>query len=225
MFAFSHGCAKVPLIAGLALLASARLEPVLAVDERPKPKVVEELPADFEIIDAVLAKRAPELGLTLRRQLAVAISDEARKAGYDPLLILAIIDVESDFEEEAISPKGARGLMQIKPSTLYFLAQREGLRLTREEVEADVALCVRLGIRYLRQLHDRFGSLDLALMAYNAGPSRIRQAMREKELEPFLRYVHRVRRDFRRFREGVGFGGDWVLAQRAGEGMRSVQDR
>ena len=45
---------------------------------------------------------------------------------FHPLLILAIIDVESDFEEAAISNKGARGLMQIKPSTLHFLAVMGG---------------------------------------------------------------------------------------------------
>ncbi|HZH02913.1 MAG TPA: lytic transglycosylase domain-containing protein [Myxococcaceae bacterium] len=166
------------------------------------------------IIESVLIQRAPELGLTLRRQVALAISEEASKAGYDPLLIVALIDVESDFQEDAVSEKGARGLMQIRPSTLHFLARREGLRLSRDEVAADPALCVRLGIRYLRDLNDRLGHLDLALMAYNAGPSRIRQAMREGGLEPFLRYPRLVRRDFRRFREGQGLGGDWAWAQR-----------
>ena len=119
--------------------------------------VAEPTSQDAALIDAVLAKRAPTLGLTLRRQLGQAIAEEARQTGYDPLLILAIIDVESDFEEEAVSEKGARGLMQIKPSTLHFLAEKQGLRLSREEVAADPALCVRLGIRYLRDLQDRFG--------------------------------------------------------------------
>ncbi|MBX5480924.1 MAG: lytic transglycosylase domain-containing protein [Myxococcaceae bacterium] len=170
--------------------------------------------ADFALIDEVLQKRAPNLGLTLRRQLGVAIADEARQAGYDPLLILAIIDVESDFLEDAVSNKGARGLMQIKPSTLYFLAQREGLKLSREEVASDPALCVRLGIRYLRWLNDRFKDLDLTLMAYNAGPARIRQAMRDRNLEPFRRYPHLVRRDYWRFRRGQGLEGDWAFALR-----------
>lgn len=211
-------CGRLPLIAAFALIASARLGPVLAPPEGPSvadAASLEQLPEDFPIIDAVLAKRAPELGLTLRRKLAVAIADEAERAGYDPLLILAIIDVESDFEEGAVSSRGARGLMQIQPSTLYFLAQKEGLRLSREEVAMDAALCVRLGIRYLRSLHDRFGDLDHALMAYNAGPAKLRAARRAKKLEPFLRYPRLVRRDFRRLREGEGLGGDWTLALRA----------
>jgi soluble lytic murein transglycosylase len=202
----------------MALVVSARIIPVLSAQaSTPVVPVVLAEPTshDAALIDTVLAKRAPDLGLTLRRQLGQAIAEEAKKTGYDPLLILALIDVESDFEEEAISMKGARGLMQIKPSTLHFLAGKEGLRLSREEVAADPALCVRLGIRYLRNLQDRFGGdLDLALMAYNAGPTRIRKAMKEGELDTFRRYPRLVRRDFRRFREGQGLGGDWALAQR-----------
>lgn len=212
----SRGCGKLPLLGALMLVASARLVPVLAAArERPVVRSVA-VPADpdVETIDSVLAKRKPGLGLTLRRQVGVAITEEARKAGYDPLLILAIIDVESDFEESAISGRGARGLMQIQPATLHFLAQREGLRLTGEEIASDPALRVRLGIRYLRQLHDRFGDLDLALMAYNAGPARIRQAMKGKYLDAFRRYPRLVQRDFKRFREGMGLGGDWTLAWR-----------
>jgi soluble lytic murein transglycosylase len=159
------GCGKLPLVAGAALVLSARAVPLLAPP--PPPPVADAAPhqggsPDAALIDAVLTKRAPDLGLTLRRQLVHAIAEEAGRAGYDPLLILAIIDVESDFAEEAVSEKGARGLMQIKPSTLHFLAEKEGLRLSREEVASDPSLGVRLGIRYLRTLHDRFGDLDLA---------------------------------------------------------------
>nr|WP_245919328.1 lytic transglycosylase domain-containing protein [Melittangium boletus] len=209
----------MPLVAGVALVLSARAVPLFAPPELPRlaePSRFEEASPDATLIDAVLAKRAPELGLTLRRQIVQAIAEEAGRAGYDPLLILALIDVESDFAEEAISEKGARGLMQIKPSTLHFLAEKEGLRLSREEVAADPALGVRLGIRYLRALNERFGDLDLALMAYNAGPTRIWQAKKAGELDTFRRYPRLVRRDFKRFREGEGLGGDWALAQREG---------
>ncbi len=215
--ALAQGCGKIPLLAALLLIASAQLTPVLGP---PAPPTVEEmvgpqLPADFAIIDSVLAKRAPELGLTLRNQLAMAIAEEAERASYDPLLILAVIDVESDFEESAVSEKGARGLMQIQPTTLYFLAEKHGLKLSREELAGDPILCVRLGIRYLRTLQNSFGgSLEFALMAYNAGPTRIRTALREQGLEPFRRYPQLVRRDFRRFRRGAGLEGDWALALR-----------
>ncbi len=209
------GCGKLPLIGAFVLIGAARLAPVVAqTAPAPEPTAISaRASTDLELIETVLAKRSPDFGLTLRRQVARAVAEEARRAGYDPLLILAIIDVESDFETQAVSEKGARGLMQIQPTTLHFLAEREGLRLTREEVFADPALCVRLGIRYLRQLHDRFHDLDLALMAYNAGPTKLRRFMKERDLDPFRRYPQLVRRDYRRFREGEGLGGDWALAQ------------
>jgi hypothetical protein len=217
LFSIPQGCGKLPLFAALGLVAFARFGPVLADDPPPRPTIaLPERPPDFEIIDSVLARRAPDLGLTLRTQVADAIADEAVRAGYDPLLILAIIDVESDFVEGAVSPKGARGLMQIQPSTLHFLSAKMGLRLSREEVASDPALCVRLGIRYLRALQDKFGSLDLALMAYNAGPAKIRRAMKKpKDLEVFSKYPRLVRSDFRRFRQHEGLDGDWALARRA----------
>lgn len=213
--ALSNGCGMLPLVAALALVAAARLGPAPAPPPAPRPAAAV-LPADFPVIDQVLAKQAPGLGITLRQQLAVAIAEESKKAGYDPLLVLAVIDVESDFEEEAVSPVGARGLMRIMPSTLYFLAQKEGLRLSRDEVAADPALCVRLGVRYLKYLQGHFrGDLDLALMAYNAGPTRVAQAARDRELDRFRGYPALVKRDFKRFREGVGLGGDWTLASRS----------
>lgn len=187
----------------------------------PSPKwlepigVREVLPPDFGAIDEVLARRAPGLGLILRKQLAIAIAEEAQRAGYDPLLILALIDVESDFQEEAVSPIGAKGLMQIRPSTLYFLAEKEGIRLSREEIAKDPTLCVRLGVRYLRSLHNQFGKLDLALMGYNMGPTKLRGQLKLKDLERFRGYPQAVQREYTTLRQqGGGLGGDWTLAAR-----------
>lgn len=170
---------------------------------------------DSERIDAVLARRGPGLGLRLREQLTGAIAEESTAAGFDPLLVLAIIDVESDFRDAAVSNMGARGLMQIQPVTLQFIAQREGIKLTAKEIEADPALRVRLGIRYLKYLSSRFGNdLDLALMAYNAGPTRVYLAARQRELEQFRGYVRAVRREFALLKQEHGEAGDWAFAAR-----------
>jgi soluble lytic murein transglycosylase-like protein len=216
LYALSSHCAVLPLVAALLLLGAARVEGVVRGPPSPPGVVVAAYAApDQALIDSVLAKRAPELGLTLRSQVGRAIAEEALRAGYDPLLVLALIDVESEFDEGAVSARGARGLMQIRPSTLQFIVEHEGLRLSPEEVAADPALCVRLGIRYLRSLQDRFGGdLELALMAYNGGPDRIRQALRARELEAYRFYPRRVKRQFVRFRTGEGLAGDWALAQR-----------
>jgi soluble lytic murein transglycosylase-like protein len=172
-------------------------------------------PPEADRIDAVLARRGPGLGLRLREQLAHAIAEESRAAGFDPLLVLAIIQVESEFIETAVSNMNARGLMQIQPVTLQFIAQREGIRLTPKEIESDPALRVRLGIRYLKYLASRFGNdLDLALMAYNAGPTRVYMAMKARELEPFRNYVRAVRREYAGLKLEHGESGDWAFAAR-----------
>jgi len=218
LHALSSHCAVLPLVAAALLLGAARIEGTVQGGQKPavEPAVAVVQPdPDVGLIDSVLTKRAPELGLVLRAQVSRAIHEEARRAGYDPLLILAIIDVESDFDVDAVSSRGARGLMQIQPVTLHWFAEKQGLRLTKEEMAADPALCVRLGIRYLRALQDRFGGdLSMALMAYNAGPDRIRQAIRERALDPYRFYPRRVKRDFERFRTGAGLGGDWAYAVR-----------
>jgi soluble lytic murein transglycosylase len=190
---------------------------------QPAPAVVRFEPVGVQIvrnpdsdrIDAVLARRGPGLGLRLRKQLAMAIADEAHIASFDPLLILAIIDVESEFRESAVSNMGARGLMQIQPVTLQYVSHREGIKLTTTEIETDPALRVRLGIRYLKYLSLRFGNdLDLALMAYNAGPTRVQLAARQGDLEHFRNYVRAVRREYAGLKREHGEAGDWAFAAR-----------
>lgn len=218
LHALSSHCAVLPLVAAVFLLGAARIEGTLqghATRPLEAARGVVQPDPDLTLLDSVLAKKAPELGLELRVQVSRAIAEEARRAGYDPLLILAIIDVESEFDVDAVSSQGARGLMQIQPATLHWFAEKQGLRLSREEMAADPALCVRLGIRYLRSLQDRFGGdLTMALMAYNAGPDRVRQAIRERSLDQYRFYPRRVKRDFERFRTGEGLGADWAFAQR-----------
>ena len=83
--------------------------------------------------------------------------------GVDPALLAAVAKVESGFDSSAVSPAGATGLMQFMPATAADLGVDP----------ADPASAVDGAARYLRRLTDRFGSTDLALAAYNAGPGTV----------------------------------------------------
>ena len=93
------------------------------------------------------------------------IVDSSRRYGIDPLLIYSQMHQESTFKSRAISPKGARGLMQLMPGT----ARRFGV-----ENIFDVKQNIEGGVKYMRWLLDTFnGDLNLALAGYNAGEGAV----------------------------------------------------
>ncbi len=101
--------------------------------------------------------------------LAVSIYDIAIAEGIDPKVAFALVGVESDFTQRAISPVGAIGLAQLMPETASWL--QPGIR-TDALFDRDTNL--RLGFRYLRMLITQYkGDLQLALLAYNRGPARV----------------------------------------------------
>jgi len=151
-------------------------------------------------LSTILAVRMPDLPEDDRLRLATAIAEEAAAARLDPLFVLAVIEVESGFDAEAVSNRGAQGLMQLKPSTLRGEAERS--RLTLDD-PGDPVINVRAGIRYYRRLLDAFRqNHDLALMAYNAGPQRISRLIREEGGVPdrYRGYARRVNAELRRLR-------------------------
>lgn len=171
--------------------------------------------ADYERILGVLNERAPGWGLDLRSHVAQAIEEESKAAALDPMLVMAVIQVESEFRAGATSIVGARGLMQIRPVTLQWVAQREGVKLSLAELTADPSLNVRLGVRYLKYLKDTFrGRLDLALMAYNAGPNKLNAALKQRQGDQWANYVRAVRREYAVLKQSLGESGDWALASR-----------
>lgn len=98
-------------------------------------------------------------------------------------LIEAVIMTESSGDSTAVSPKGAQGLMQLMPETARELGVRDAL---------DPWQNVYAGSKYLRQQVDRFGDLELALAAYNAGPGAV---LRHGGVPPYREtqtYVSRV---------------------------------
>lgn len=102
-----------------------------------------------------------------------------------PLVFLGILIAESGCDPTAISSKGARGIAQLMPQT----ALEMGVRNPRDPLENATA-----GARYFRQQYEEFGSLRLALSAYNAGPSTVRKWSKTPPYRETQLYVQRVSR-------------------------------
>ncbi len=102
------------------------------------------------------------------------IERHAADRGLDPYLVAALIRQESRFTPEAVSPVGARGLMQLMPSTANRLARQAGRpEPTARELERP-EINIEHGTAYLRELFDRYdASLDKILAAYNAGEDAV----------------------------------------------------
>jgi soluble lytic murein transglycosylase-like protein len=149
-------------------------------------------------VDRELLLRIAGIDAFERRLLSRTIVAEASAADIDPLLVLAVIGVESSFDPEALSERGAMGLMQLRAPTLRRELERAGLEA---DFPNDPVANVQAGIRYLRRLLDAFGHDDVALMAYNAGPNRILGYLREGEIPTrFQVYPRRVKAELRRLR-------------------------
>ncbi|MFT3915697.1 MAG: lytic transglycosylase domain-containing protein [Anaeromyxobacteraceae bacterium] len=153
-------------------------------------------------LEREVASRMPALDAATRRALARTVLAESRRAAIDPLLVLALIEVESSFEPDARSNRGAQGLMQLREETMRAERERSGLPPADP---ADPIANVQSGVRYLRRLLDSFEREDVALMAYNAGPNRILGYLREGGVpDRFHAYPRKVRSELRRLRRTLG---------------------
>lgn len=175
---------------GFLLAASFALTSVhLAPAEMPEATAVAQDP------EAAVHRyfEARTTGLTqgdLRRLVPIIVA-EAERAGLEPALVLAVIEVESGGRHRARSRADARGLMQLLPTTGATLAVDAGIPWDGPETLYDPVSNVRLGVRYLAYLVDRFDDVPTALAAYNAGPTRVARLLRRGHPIP-RRYAQRV---------------------------------
>jgi hypothetical protein len=145
------------------------------------------------------------------------IEAAATRHKVDYALIKAVIKAESNFDHNAVSPKGAQGLMQLMPQTASSLQVRDSF-----EPEANI----EGGVRYLRYLiHVYGGDLRLALAAYNAGEKAV---ARHRGIPPYAEtrnYVHRVLDLYNLYRKESGTAAAAPAAVRQEHAKTDYSDR
>lgn len=152
-----------------------------------------------EALDILLTGRVPDaqgedapfatLGKTRLNYGAVRphVEEASRLTGLPVALIDAVIRTESGYRPDAVSRTGARGLMQLMPGT----AKEVGINDPHDPRENIIG-----GSRYLRKMYDTFGSLKLAIAAYNAGPAAVKKHGGVPPFKETRLYVETVLRRF-----------------------------
>lgn len=127
-------------------------------------------------------------------RLTRSIADESEKHSLDPMLVMAIIEVESRFDQKAVSPQGALGLMQVQPIVVAALVEEGKISpadKNRKLNLKDPVVNVKVGASYLAHMKDLFGDLKIALTAYNAGPTWVSKMIAAKQTLP-LQYAAKI---------------------------------
>jgi soluble lytic murein transglycosylase-like protein len=137
---------------------------------------------DLSPAPVAAVKPAPQVSV------ADAVSGSSQRYHLDPDLVNSVIRAESAFNPQAVSHKGAQGLMQLMPQTASHLGVDNTF---------DPGQNVDAGTRYLRALLERYNfDLIKALAAYNAGPQRVEQYGGVPPYSETRAYVSRIIRDF-----------------------------
>ncbi|MDO9420669.1 MAG: lytic transglycosylase domain-containing protein [Herminiimonas sp.] len=150
------------------------------------------------------------------------LNDAANEFNLDPALLKAVMAAESGFNPNAVSPKGAVGLMQLMPAT----AERFGLQADRKKTVAqkltDPKTNIRLGARYLRVLRDMYPNQQhLVLASYNAGEGAVQKY--NDAIPPFAEtrnYVKLVTQFYNLYQPTSRFADNAVFSNRHSDSKR-----
>ena len=146
------------------------------------------------------------------------IYEAAQRTGLDPFLVAAIVREESSYNPRALSPAGARGLMQLMPRTGQPMAEIRGLAFGDGDLLDDPRTNLQLGAAFMSGLLKQWNDPRIALAAYNAGPGRARQwwqTRRSNDIEVFVElipfdetrnYIKRVMLAWEEYRRIYGSG-------------------
>ena len=140
-------------------------------------------------IAGVLERYSTDLDKVTRIELAEAIYEEAERYNQDPKFILALIAIESSFQNQSVSEKGAKGLMQLMPYVAESLAQELGIEWHGDPTLFNPFLNIRMGMHYLSQLILDFDDVRVAMVAYNYGPTYVKSLIEKRERIPVHYYL------------------------------------
>jgi soluble lytic murein transglycosylase len=189
---------------------TSRKSPTPIVPSTPTvdvPVLVPESPPPKELIRiySIVKSHRPDISEAEAKELSEVILEECSWYGLDPMLVLAVINVESRFQYGAVSPKGARGIMQILPYVGKSLIEEIGLHQTsyalpfRPEFLDDPFLNIKLGVYYLYGLRKSFRNLTHALTAYNMGPTETKNRL-ENDIEISEEYATMVLATYQQYK-------------------------
>lgn len=152
---------------------------------------------DLKVVK-ILSQAATDLDERTRSEVAQTVSDMAVKYGIDPILILAVMKVESTFNPKAISNAKAYGLMQVRSIVVKDVAPEMGiLPQDQGRLLASHTFNIEVGVHYLSKLLIKFqGDVKKALMAYNAGPTSVERNYKGRSV-PEGGYQGRVLKAYR----------------------------
>lgn len=124
------------------------------------------------------AELLPKKSRTKYKKVAQTIIDEALKHEFDPVFLMSVIQGESSFNPRMLGKLDEIGLMQLRPATAKWVADRYGLKYDGRKSLFDPVTNIRLGAAFLSYLRDRFDShAQLYIAAYNMGQGNVKSAL------------------------------------------------
>lgn len=159
---------------------------------------IEYLSETLKINDMLIELTGSRYSESDRMRYALVIAEETARYDIDPSIILAIVAAESSFRTTVVSHKGAIGLMQLLPSTAFYMSKKVdhiNIKETKELFDAETNL--RLGVAYFAYLIEKTGSLEHAVIAYNYGPGNLKKAINKNAQLP-KKYISSVMTHYKR---------------------------
>jgi soluble lytic murein transglycosylase-like protein len=158
-----------------------------------------------ELLKTYITKSFPESIQVKGLRVVPFVLKISKTTSLDPLLILSIIWTESDFNDIAQSNKGARGLMQLMPRTKKYLKTKfaKDILKIKNEANSDNYITeanqenIIIGSLYIKYLINKFGSINIALAAYNMGPTWVDEQLRDNQaVGTNNRYVNKINKKY-----------------------------